>query len=88
MMPASRRAPTAAQLAERKRKIMRTELSTGIGCAIIGAAFLAGSHTMREMSIFLFGWAAACAFHLTQTVIVDRVGRRRKPRRGDPDAED
>jgi len=67
---------------------MRTELSTGVGCALIGAAFLAGSHTMREMSIFLFGWAAGCAVHLTQTVIVGRVSRRRSRRAGGGDAED
>lgn len=89
MTPASRRIPTDAELAARKRKIMRTELSTGLGCAILGAAFLAGSHTMREMSIFLFGWAVGCAFHLTQTVTIDRISRRRrKPRRDNQDAED
>jgi hypothetical protein len=87
-MPAGRRALTPAQLAERKRTIMRTELITAIGCAIIGAVFLAGSHTMREMSIFLFGWAAGCAFHLTQTLIVGRISRRRKPRKDNTDAED
>jgi len=88
MMPASKRIPTAAELAQKKRKIMRVEMISGAGCTIIGAAFLAGSHTMREMSIFLFGWAFGCAFHLTQTVIVDRIARRKKPRRKPNDAED
>ena len=87
-MPASRRIPITARLARRKRKIMRIELSSAIGCALIGAAFLLGSHTMREMSIFLFGWAIGCTFHLTQTVITDRLGRRKKPRRDSDDAED
>ena len=75
-MPA-RRIPTAAQALERKRRIMRVELSTCIGCALIGSAFLTGGHTLREMSIFLFGWAGGCAFHLTQTLIVGWVARRR-----------
>lgn len=67
---------------------MRTELTSGLGCAILGAAFLAGTHTMREMSIFLFGWAIGYTFHLTQTVVIDRISRRRqKPRRDNQDAE-
>jgi hypothetical protein len=72
----------------RKRRIMRVELTSAIGSAIIGAAFLAGSHTMREMSIFLFGWTFGCAFHLTQTVIVDRLKRRKESRRDGEDAKD
>lgn len=68
---------------------MRTELTTDLGCAILGAAFLAGSHTTREMSIFLFGWTVGCTFHLTQTITIDRTSRRRqKPRRDNQDAED
>jgi hypothetical protein len=88
MMPAGRRIPTTAEIAQKKRKIMRVEVTSAVGCAIIGAAFLAGSHTMREMSIFLFGWVFGCAFHLTQTVILDRIAHRRKPRREHNDAED
>jgi len=87
-MPTTDRMTSAEEIAQRKRKVIRTELRTAVGCAIIGAAFLAGTHTMREMSIFLFGWTVGCAFHLTQTVIIKRLGRGKKPRRNSDDAED
>ena len=80
-----RRALTAMQLAEHRRRIMRTELTTGIGCALLGAAFLAGGHTQREMSIFLFGWAAGCAVHLTQTLLTSRLANRRAAKDHDVD---
>jgi hypothetical protein len=86
-IPAGRRIQTAEQLAQRKRKIMRIELSTGIGCAVLGGLFLTSGHTLREMSLFLFGWAAGCAFHLTQTLIVGWISSRRN-RGGSSDAED
>jgi hypothetical protein len=86
-MSASRSILITTRLAQRKRKIMRTELSTGIGCAVLGGLFLTGGHTLREMSLFLFGWAAGCAFHLTQTLIVGWISSRRNRRRSS-DAED
>ncbi|MCW3020411.1 MAG: hypothetical protein JWN10_2719 [Solirubrobacterales bacterium] len=87
-MSAGRRIPTAERLAQRKRKIMRTELGTGIGCAVLGVLFLTGEHTLREMSLFLLGWAAGCAFHLTQTLIVGWTSSRPTPGAGGDDAED
>lgn len=56
---------------------MRIELVNCVVCALLGAGFLAGTHTMREMSLVLFGWAFGCVFHLTLTVIVDLIARRR-----------
>jgi hypothetical protein len=71
VMPA-RRTTTAAQTLERRRRIMRIELSTGIGCALIGVAFRMGGHTLREMSIFRHAghrWRAG-------GVVLRRRGRR------------
>jgi hypothetical protein len=78
-MMSARRIRTPAQALERKRRIMRIELSTCVGCALTGAVFLTGGHTLREMSIFLFGWSAGCAFHLTQTMVAGRLARRHPP---------
>ena len=50
------------------------------GCAVIGAAFLLGGHTLRAMAIFLFGWAAGGALHLS-TMGVQEWWRRRGRRR-------
>jgi hypothetical protein len=64
-------------LAQRRHKILLIELTSGMGCAIAGAAFLAGSRTVREMSVFLFGWSVGCAAHFTQTVIINQIRRRK-----------
>jgi len=87
-MPGVRGTSREAELAGRRRRVLRTEIATGGGSAIIGAVFLAGSHTMREMSIFLFGWAGGCAVHLAQTVITGRLAHRRDRKRESRDAED
>jgi hypothetical protein len=62
----------------RRRRIVRTELVSGVGCALLGVAFRAGGHTLQEMSLFLFGWAAGCAVHLTQTLILGILAQRRE----------
>jgi hypothetical protein len=58
--------------------VLRVEIATCLGCAILGAAFQFGGSTLRGMSIFLFGWSIGCIFHLAQMFLTRRFGRRRQ----------
>jgi hypothetical protein len=75
------RAPTAlthpAALRARRARIIRVEIISCATSAALGAAFQAGSHTLGEVSLVLFGWAAGCALHLTLTLFVTTLGKRR-----------
>ncbi len=64
-------------MSQRQRNVLRVEIATCLGCAIIGAAFQLGG-TLRGMSIFLFGWSLGCVFHLTQMLIARRISRHKR----------
>lgn len=70
-------ASTSQPQAERRHVIIRTAIISCIGCTVLGAVFLTGGHTLRQMSIFMFGWAIGCAVFLIRTVIGDRIDRHR-----------
>jgi len=75
------RAPTVvaqpAAMRARRARIIRVEVISCAACAALGAAFQAGGHTLGEVSLVLFGWAAGCALHLTLTLFVATFGKRR-----------
>jgi hypothetical protein len=58
--------------------VLRVEIATCVGCALVGAAFRFGGSTLQGMPIFLFGWSIGRIFHLGQMFLARRVGRRRQ----------
>jgi hypothetical protein len=61
---------------ERRRHIVRVEVATMIGSAIVGGALLPLGGTPARMSLFLFGWAGGCALHLLLAPLQRRIARR------------
>jgi hypothetical protein len=55
------------------QKVIRIEIATAIGCLVLGTICRFGSHTLREIAIVLFGWAAGCAFHLLWMFITGQL---------------
>jgi hypothetical protein len=55
---------------ERRRRILRIEVGSCVGCAALGTVLysLAGS-TLRDIWLPLLGWAAGCSFHLAQLLV-------------------
>jgi hypothetical protein len=68
------------KLPRTRREIAIVETIICAGCALIGALFLLGGHTLQRMSIFLFGWAAGGALHLSTVGLQE--WRARRGRRG------
>jgi uncharacterized membrane protein len=58
-------------------QLLRLEIRICVGCAILGAVFLALGGTLGRMAIFLLGWAAGCAMHLLTVAIQGWRTRRR-----------
>ena len=56
--PAQKVAADPLALRTRRERIIRIEIISGAGSAVIGAAFQAGGHTLGQVSLVLFGWAA------------------------------
>jgi predicted membrane channel-forming protein YqfA (hemolysin III family) len=74
-----RRSKTPEQIEETRRRIMRICLTTALGCAVIGIVFrLTANYTLREMSLFLFGWAAGCVAAYLNTRVQRLVQRARR----------
>ncbi|MGH2851104.1 MAG: hypothetical protein ACRDLP_10855 [Solirubrobacteraceae bacterium] len=73
--PATRAQP--ATIRARQARIIRIELVSCVASVALGAAFEAGGHTLRDVSLGLFGWAAGTAAHLTLTFAGSRLRRRR-----------
>ena len=61
------------------RTVQQIEVGTGIGGLILGTASRFAGHTLREVGLVGFGWAAGCAFHLGQMSLV-RYLNREEPR--------
>jgi hypothetical protein len=76
--PSGRR-KTPEQLEEARRRIIRVCLTTAIGCALIGVVFvLLGSHTLHEMSLFMFGVSVGCVAAYVNFLIQRLVQRGRR----------
>jgi hypothetical protein len=79
--PDPRLQPTRApsDVAQRRREhIIRIEIVSCLGCAVLGGAAQAGGHTFHEVSYVLFGWTAGTAMHLMLTLCVATLTKRRK----------
>jgi hypothetical protein len=64
------------KLPRQRREIVIVEAIICAGCALIGAVFLLGGHTLRSMSVFLFGWAAGGVLHLATVGVQEWRARR------------
>jgi hypothetical protein len=74
------RRKTPERIEETRRRIIRVCLTTGLGCAVIGGAFLlAGSHTLHQMAVFLFGWSVGCVAVYLNILVQRQVTRGRPP---------
>ncbi len=73
------RRKTPEDIEEKRRRIIRVCLTTGLGCALIGAVFLlTNSHTLHLMSEFLFGVSVGCAAAYLNTRVQRLVQRARR----------
>jgi hypothetical protein len=78
--PPARDTETRAQPASvraRQTRIVRIEIVSCILCLALGAAFETGGHTLRDVSVGLFGWAAGSGAHLTLMLASSRLSKRR-----------
>ena len=61
------------------RRVRQIEVGTGIGGLILGTASRFAGHTLREVGLVGFGWAAGCTFHLGQMSLVRHLRREKPP---------
>lgn len=60
------------------RRVVRVEISTMVGSAVVGGGLLPFGGTPGRMSLFLFGWAGGCAAHLLLYATQQWLRRRRE----------
>lgn len=61
-----------------EQRVLRIELATMIGSAIVGGGLLPFGGTPARMSTFLLGWAGGCALHLLTRAAGKRMRRGRQ----------